>query len=172
MNGDLTLENTVIDGALPKGLVVYGNLDVKGGNRLSLPDDAFVEGSFRMSEGAPKAYSIVDLSKYDMLPKWALSSSYAVCKLALFGVDVDRPVAVMKIDGQPVAREISQKDFDAYFRTKPDGRGTELTADDIINKYFPSERKAQLERDVEVLRGACPKDGDYLTCLRWWFWSL
>ena len=161
VNGDLTLENTVIEGGLPKGLVVYGNLNVKGGNRLSLPDDAFVEGSFRMSEGAPKAYSIVDLSKYDMLPKWVLATSYAVCKLTKGGADADRPVAVMKIDGQPVAREISQKDFDAYFRTKPDGRGTELAADDIINKYFPSERKAQLTRDMEVLRGACPKEGDY-----------
>ena len=161
VNGDLTLENTVIEGGLPKGLVVYGNLDVKGGYRLSLPDDAFVEGSFRMSEGAPKAYSIVDLSKYDMLPIWVLVSNYAVCKLTKGGADADRPVAVMKIDGQPVAREISQKDFYAYFRTKPDGRGPELTADDIINKYFPSERKAQLARDLEVLRGACPKDGDY-----------
>lgn len=161
VNGDLTLENTVIEGGLPKGLVVYGNLDVKGGNRLSLPDDAFVEGSFRMSEGVPKAYSIVDLSKYDMLPIWVLVSNYAVCKLTKGGADADRPVAVMKIDGQPVAREISQKDFYAYFRTMPDGRGSELTADDIINKYFPSERKAQLARDLEVLRGACPKDGDY-----------
>lgn len=161
VNGDLSFENTVIEGGLPKGLVVYGNLDVKGGNRLSLPDDAFVEGSFRMFEGVPKAYSIVDLSKYDILPKWVLATNYAVCKLTKGGADADRPVAVMKIDGQPVAREISQKDFDAYFRTKHDGTGTELTADDIINKYFPSERKAQLARDVEVLRGACPKDGDY-----------
>ena len=150
VNGDLSFENTVIEGGLPKGLVVYGNLDVKGGNRLSLPDDAFVEGSFRMSEGAPKAYSIVDLSKYDMLPIWVLVSNYGVCKLTKGGADADRPVAVMKIDGQPVAREISQKDFYAYFRTKPDGRGTELTVDDIINKYFPSERKAQLARDMEV----------------------
>lgn len=161
VNGDLSFENTVIEGGLPKGLVVYGNLDVKGGNRLSLPDDAFVEGSFRMFEGVPKAYSIVDLSQYDMLPKWVLATNYAVCKLTKGGADADRPVAVMKIDGQPVAREISQKDFDSYFRTKHDGTGTELTADDIVNKYFPSERKAQLARDVEVLRGACPKDGDY-----------
>ena len=119
----------------------------------------FIDG--RLADGAQKINGTVDLTQYDQLPRWVLSSNYAVCKLTKGGVDADKPVAVMKIDGQPVAREISQKDFEAYFRTKPDGRGTEMTADDIINKYFPSERKVQLARDIEVLRGACPKDGDY-----------
>ena len=123
----------------------------------------FIDG--RLADGALMIDRTVDLTQYDLLPRWVLSSDYAVCKLTKGGFDADRPVAVMKIEGLPVAREVSRNDFEAYFATefgdKGRSAGTVMSQDDIINKYFPSERKAQIDRDMVVLLGACPKDGDY-----------